>query len=118
MKTKKTKLLVLGLVALAIFMNTACDKVQELGLEQEALGCADWAEQVSDELTAFNTAGSSYGGDPTPANCNNFKAAAKNYYEALEGLRECAFAAGVNQANFDAAIAGAKNQVAEVDCGI
>lgn len=112
MKIKKAKLLIPGVVALAMIINTGCSKNNPLN----PLGCGNgtWAVQVSDELTAWSQAASTYSSDPTPANCNSYKNAAKNYLDALEGVRGCV--AGVSQAEFNEAIAEAKKDVDEADC--
>ncbi len=113
MRTKKTKLLFLiGCLAVAMTIIMGCSKNNPLN----PLGCGTgtWVLQVSDEVTAFGQAASTYSTDPTPANCTTFKNAAKNYLDALEGVRGCV--AGINQAEFNAAIAEAKKDVDEENC--
>lgn len=112
MKTKKRNLLIPGLVALAMMMHTSCSKSNPLN----PLGCGNgaWAIQVSDEANNWANAASKYSSDPSPANCTSYKNAAKNYLDALEGVRGCV--AGVSQAEFNEAIAEAKKDVDEADC--
>jgi len=112
MKIKKTKILIPGLVAVAMMINTSCSKNNPLNL----LGCGNgnWATQVSDELAAWSVAAGNYSSDPNAANCQSYKSAGLSYLDALEGVRGCV--AGVNQAEFNEAIAEAKKDVDEIDC--
>lgn len=112
MRTKKTKLFMISTAMVALLMTMACSKDNPLN----PLGCGNgtWAIQVSDEATAWAQAASNYSSDPTTANCNNYKNAAKDYLNALEGVRGCV--AGVSQAEFNEAIAEAKKEVDEADC--
>ena len=49
-----------------------------------------WATQLSSEINALAAASQAYGSDPTPANCNAFKAAYQDYLNALEPFTDCA----------------------------
>lgn len=114
MKMKKTNLLIPVIIATTIMINIGCSK--DNPLNPLANACANWAEQTSNELAAYNNALSNYSSDPSVANCNSFKSAATNYYEALEDIRSCATAAGASQADINQAIVEAKNEVEEFDC--
>jgi len=112
MKIKKAKMLITALLVMAMIMNTGCSKNNPLN----PLGCGTgtWALQVADEASAWSLAASTYGNDPSPANCQSYKNAGISYLDALEGVRGCV--AGVSQAEFNEAIAEAKQDVEEADC--
>lgn len=113
MRTEKTKLLLIGCLAVAITTITACSKNNPLNPLGNC-GNGGWTVKVSKELNDFSTAASSYSTDPTPANCEAYKNAAKNYLDALEGVRGCVI--GANQVEFNKAIAEAKEDVDQDDC--
>ncbi len=112
MRAKKTKLLLRGLTVIALTVSIGCSKDNPLN----PLGCGNgtWAVQVSDEAIALSQAAANYNNDPNSANCTAYKNATKDYFDALESVRGCV--AGVNQAEFNEAIAEAKKEVDEADC--
>ena len=112
MRMQKIKPFLIGCLAVFMTIIIGCSKNNPLN----PLGCGNgtWAIQVSDEATALSQAASTYSTDPNPANCTSYKNAAKNYLDALEGVRGCVL--GANQAEFNEAIDEAKNDIDQEDC--
>lgn len=112
MRTVKTKLLAIVCLVATTVTTISCSKNNPLN----PLGCGSgtWAIQVSDEAAAWASAASDFSSDPTTANCQTYKNAANDYLNALDGVRACV--AGVSQAEFNEAIAEAKQDVDEADC--
>lgn len=76
-----------------------------------------WTTKLADKITAMSNAAMAYGTNPTVANCNAYKTAVNAYIDALEPYGDCSlYATGTNKAQFDAAIAEARQEVAQTTC--
>jgi hypothetical protein len=71
-----------------------------------------WATQVQTELTTLSNALSVYTADPTPANCNSYKAAYQNYIDALEPFGNCSLWTAQQKSDGEDAIAEAQADIA------
>lgn len=60
----------------------------------DPVGCSNWANEVTEEATAFSNTLEAYTLDPTPTKCQAFKDAAQAYLDALEDRVECATLSG------------------------
>jgi len=114
MKIKKAKVLILGMVAVAMMTNTGCSKDNPLNPVGGCSGSASWVEAISNESTAYGNAIAAYDDDPTDANCSTLKTAGKNYLDALRGVAKCV--PTVSQAQYDKAINEAKADIDENGC--
>ncbi|OWW26951.1 hypothetical protein B4Q04_04550 [Zobellia sp. OII3] len=79
-------------------------------------GCASgvWSQNILDETAALSAAGQAYSENPTAENCNKYKAAAIDYFNALKGWADCV--PGTNKAEYDKAIKEAKENVDKDGC--
>jgi ABC-type Zn uptake system ZnuABC Zn-binding protein ZnuA len=71
--------------------------------------------ELSDEINAFTNAAITYGNDPTPENCQAYKAAAQGYLEALESLRDCAEQVG-ELVSYNQALADLEAAIDDITC--
>lgn len=112
MRTIKTKTYLTCCLTMALMTLVGCSKnpLNPLG----DCGSGGWIQKVSKELNDWSVATSNYSNDPTVANCNAYKSAAKGYLDALEGVRTCV--PGANQSEFNDAITEAKKEVDAEDC--
>jgi len=76
----------------------------------------NFSAQIEAELNAFSTAATAYGQDPTPANCNAYKAAGLDYVNALEDLKDCAILSGQNEQQYQQSIDDAKASFQSIVC--
>jgi len=83
--------------------NITCDQTFNINAE------------LSDEINAFTNAAITYGNDPTPENCQAYKASAQDYLEALESLRNCAEQIG-ELASFNEALADLEEAIDGITC--
>lgn len=97
---------------LAISMGS-CDKSNPLNPEGACFG-GNWSAQYADELEAWSTAAQEYSNNPTTANCNKYKAAAKDYLDALNDVYDCVPTA--NRKELDEAVKEAKADVDAEEC--
>ncbi len=96
--------LMLGLVVLTY----SCKK------DDDPVGC-NYATEVQNEINALSAAATTYGSDPSTANCNAYKAAYQNYLNALEDHLDCAALSG-QQAELQAAINQAQAELDNFQC--
>ena len=75
-----------------------------------------WTQEVSDETVAFTQAGAAFGQDPTIEKCEVYKGALRNYINALEGVNQSCFTAGVNEQEYRRSLAEARTEVDGIDC--
>ncbi len=61
--------------------------------DDDPVGC-NWSSELQAELTAFNNAATTYGNNPTTANCNAYRTAGLAYLDAASDLQSCANASG------------------------
>lgn len=71
------------MLLMGLLLFSACKK------DDDPVTCADWASQLNDELNAVIAAATTYGSDPTPANCQAYKNAYQDYLDAAEGYVDC-----------------------------
>jgi hypothetical protein len=95
MKTLYKLLLCLSVVGLLSIWSCKDD-------DDDPQGC-DYATETLDELNAVNAAATTYGNNPTPANCQALKDAYGAYLDELEDHVECAALSG-QQAEIQASI--------------
>ncbi|QCX01589.1 hypothetical protein FGM00_16275 [Aggregatimonas sangjinii] len=111
-KITKSKLLLMSFSA-AILLMYGCGKDSVLNPLGDCFG-GNWAEQYADELVAWSNAATSYSEDPTPTKCSEYKAAAKNYLDALKEVAGCVPTA--SKAEINDAINEAKAEVDREGC--
>lgn len=76
-----------------------------------------WTTKLADKISAMSTAAMTYATNPTVANCNAYKTSVNAYIDALEPYGNCSlYATGTNKAQFDAAIADARDEIAQTTC--
>lgn len=85
--------------------------------DDDPVGCANWAADVSDEINAYTNAATVYFSNPTPtvAECQAYKNAYLDYLNALEDHVECATLSG-QQAELQAAINQAQAEIDLIQC--
>ena len=84
--------------------------------KDSAVGCgSNFYGELENEITAFTDAATTYSTDPSVANCEKYKDALRDYFNAFEGLRGC-YGAGASKAEFDAAIKEAQDNVDDFEC--
>jgi hypothetical protein len=96
--------LILGLVVLTY----SCKK------DNDPVGC-NYATEVENEVNALSAAATTYGNDPTPANCQAYKTAYQNYLNALEDHLDCAALSG-QQAELQSLIDQAQAELDNFQC--
>ena len=102
----KTLFTLLALFTFVAFMSCGGDDLADCTSN-------DFAQMVNAEIAALNAAGNAWANDPSQANCDAFKDAARDYLDAVEDLDGCA---GVSQAEYDAAVASARDAVDQIPC--
>lgn len=107
-----TKLFLIGCGA-AILMNYGCSKDNPLNPTGNCFG-GNWAEQYSNELQEWSNAATAYSENPTTANCDKYKSAAKSYLDALKEVAKCVPTA--SKAEINQAINEAKADVDKEGC--
>jgi len=70
---------------------------------------------LENELTSLSTRATEYSTDPSVANCEKYKDALRDYFDAFEGLRSC-YGVGTSKAEFDALIEEAKDDLDDWEC--
>lgn len=108
----KTKLLVKINVIITLFLIISCGK--DSPLDNNCANALQWANEVSNELSAYSSALQAYSSDPTASNCTSVKNAAKNYLDALRDVLDCVPTA--SQAQINEAINEAKAEVDDEAC--
>lgn len=92
----------------------SCDKKND-DLDDGPCATA-WTVQVQAEVNAWSAAAQKYGTNPTPANCNAYKAAGQAYLDALEPYRDCSILTGVQRTQWEDAIANARQSINSLNC--
>ncbi|WP_273568799.1 hypothetical protein [Maribacter halichondriae] len=85
----RTKLLLISCITLVLTLGIGCSKNNPLNPLGGCFGGGVWSENIITESNALVAAGQAYEDDPTEANCNNYKAAAEDYLNALKGVATC-----------------------------
>jgi hypothetical protein len=93
---------------LASLLFTACKK------DDDPVGC-NYVQELQDELNAVNAAATTYGNNPTPANCQAYKDSFQAYLNELEDHIECATLSG-QQAELQASIDSAQASLDALQC--
>ena len=73
---------------------------------------AAWGTELQTELTAVSTAATTYGMDPSAANCNALKAAYQDYINALKPYGNCATLTGQSRTDWQKALSEAEADIA------
>lgn len=114
MKTLLSKnQLLIACVLMSLVFLFSCDKDSPLNPAGACFG-GNWSLQYADELETWSNAAQAYADDPTPANCTNYKSAAKDYYDALNDVYDCVPTA--SRQEIDQAIKEAKAEIDAQDC--
>ena len=113
MKTVKKKTYLIGCLTMALVTLVGCSKDNPLNPAGNCFG-GNWAGQYADELQTWSNAATAYGENPTPANCDKYKAAAKGYLDALKEVVDCVPSA--SKAEYNKAINEAKADVDKEGC--
>jgi hypothetical protein len=74
----------------------------------------NWAIELQDEAQALSAAAQAYGQDPSPANCEAYRAAAQAYLDVAADLDNCVL--GVNRPDYEQAVAEAQAEVDALQC--
>ena len=83
--------------------------------DNDKKGCSpNWAAELTDELTAVQSAAEAYAEDPTGGNCNAYKDALQDYINELRPYRDCSALTGQNRTDFEAALADAEETLQDV----
>ena len=100
-------------LTIAVFGFWTCDKDDD----NKDNGCsAAWASELSNEANAMISAAQTYATNPTPANCNAYKAAAQAYLDALEPYGNCATLTGQDRVAWQNALDQAQQSVDSLQC--
>ena len=84
--------------------------------KNSAVGCGNnFYGDLENEITRLTDAATVYSNDPSMANCEKYRDALGDYYNAFEGLRSC-YGVGANKAEFDAAIKDAQDDLDDWEC--
>lgn len=110
----RTKLLLVSCATLLLIVANGCSKTNPLNPLGGCFGGGVWSENIINETNALVAAGQAYEDDPTEANCNNYKAAAEDYLNALKGVATCV--PGASKADYDQAVAEAKADLEKEGC--
>ncbi|MDO6516312.1 hypothetical protein [Zobellia uliginosa] len=100
--------------AMMLAFTYGCDKSNPLDPLGGCAGGGIWSQNILDETAALSVAGQAYQEDPTVENCAKYKAAAKDYLNALKGWADCV--PGTNKAEYDQAIKEAKEDIDKDGC--
>lgn len=79
-------------LVITILFATGCIAACNNDDDGGGVGCGtafNWTLEVENELTAVLEAGTDYALDPTPAKCDDFKDAYKDYIDALRDVDNC-----------------------------
>lgn len=83
----KRNLFLIG-CGVAMLLTYGCSKDNPLNPTGNCFG-GNWAENYASELQTWSDAATAYSEDPTSANCDKYKTAAKNYLDALKEVADC-----------------------------
>lgn len=110
MKTSK----ILMSCAIVFIGFTSCGKDDNGNvLNGECFG-GTWIQEISNEATAWATAGTEYSENATFANCQKYYSAGIDYLDALDRIKECVPATSLS--DFDKSIEEAKEELAANNC--
>ncbi|MEM0934230.1 MAG: hypothetical protein AAF575_05005 [Bacteroidota bacterium] len=110
MKTSKTTSLLLSLGTLFL-LGCSSDDNGTSGLDCNGL---IWVDRVADEADAFVAASIAFSQNPSAITCNAANAAARDYLDALEEVRECV--PGSERAQFQRLLDENMDAIADIDC--
>lgn len=105
--------MLIGAVIVCSVLIASCDKSNPLNPEGACFG-GNWYAQYADELEAWTGAAQEYSNNPTTSNCSKYKAAAKDYLDAIDDVYDCVPTA--NRKELDEAIKEAKADVDAEEC--
>lgn len=97
----------LFIVAVIFFSQISCKKA----VTDPAFCANAWATELSDEIAAFTNAAAVYANDPTPANCNLYKAAFQGYLNGLKPFADCSAYTAAQKIELNNAIAEAEAEI-------
>ncbi len=84
--------------------------------KDSATGCGNnFYGELEKELTDLTDALTVYSTDPSEGNCEKYRDALKDYFDAFSGLRSC-YGVGTSKAEFDAAIKEAQDDLDDWEC--
>ena len=84
--------------------------------KDSTVGCGNnFYGDLQNEFNALSTALTAYSTDQSVANCEKYKDALRDYFNAFEGLRGC-YGVGTSKAEFDAAIREAQDDLDDWEC--
>ena len=109
MKTFQNVLVLLVAVSLAGTISCAKNAVNGCGANF-VLGF-----QLVDEVTAVSVASEQYSQDPTPANCQKYRAAYLDYLNELERFEKCARDSG-QQEDYQQSLDEAREEIDQLQC--
>lgn len=112
-KRNKTNFFMMGCISLLLTFSTGCSKddpISPLGNCFEV----NWAQQYTNELQVWSNTIAAYNENPTQANCDKYKTAAKNYLDALRSIADCV--PTENKAEIDQSINEAKAEIDREGC--
>jgi hypothetical protein len=83
---------------------------------KSAVNCgSNFAGDLQSQTNALSTTLTAYSNDPSNANCEKYKDALEDYFNAFEGLRGC-YGIGASKQAFDEAIKDAKDSLDDWEC--
>ncbi len=116
MMTSRFKVLVITALFATGFI-AACNNDDDGG---GGIGCGaafNWALEVEGELTELSNAAVAYGTDPTPANCERYKDAYRDYIDALRDVDNCiAGLAAADRKAYNDALDEAEEELEDFQC--
>ena len=82
-------------------------------------GCSiRWATELQDELSAFSQAAVVHAQTQTETSCENMRAAAQVYLDALRPYGNCQALTGQSRSDWQNAVAEAEQDIADMDCNM
>ncbi|MEP7321455.1 MAG: hypothetical protein ABI761_06030 [Saprospiraceae bacterium] len=106
---KQFILFLLFFICIAPF-HTSCKK-------DNTTNCSTtWANEIQDELNAFNTAAQAYAATQNTTTCNAYKTAATNYVNALKPIGNCSELTGQSRSDWQSSLNSAEAAVAAITC--
>lgn len=74
-----------------------------------------WSQAVQSEISAVSESGVAYSNDPTPAKCEAYKGALRNYVSALKDINVSCIPQASEQ-DYKEALAEAEQDIDDIDC--
>ncbi|GEO19612.1 hypothetical protein [Cyclobacterium qasimii] len=86
--------------------------------DDEPSGCnsLNWSTELSTEITALTTAFTTFGQNPTQANCNNYRQSIVNYINALRPYGNCQALSGQSKDEWQKLIDDYEDNLGAMDC--